>query len=162
MPSGMAAAMRQLIAEENKEELELKRTPWSKTGFVNVIKIGGMFQARLQVPGDGRGGTRKRQQCPLPGLFETAEDAAVMLAKVEKMMKEKNGGKVVVPKKQNKPHKPRTKKATPAVASPLPPPMPAMPVATTVAFPMLYPMQNMPFAAAVPLPMQPLCEVPMF
>ena len=57
-------------------ELALKRSVWSKTGSTNVILIKGKFQARLQVPGDGRGGTQKRKQYSLPGLFDTAEDAA--------------------------------------------------------------------------------------
>ena len=47
-------------------------------GFIGVIKVGNKFQARLQVPGDGRGGSKKRKQHSLPGLFDTAEDAAVM------------------------------------------------------------------------------------
>ena len=58
----------------------LKRNPYSDTGFVGVIKIKGKFQARLQVPGDGRGGSKKRKQHSLPGLFDTVEDAAVHLA----------------------------------------------------------------------------------
>ena len=36
-------------------ELALKRSPYSSTGFTNIITIKGKFQARLQVPGDGRG-----------------------------------------------------------------------------------------------------------
>ena len=61
-------------------ELVLKRSVYSKTGFTNIITIKGKFQARLQVPGDGRGGTEKRKQYSLPGLFDTAEDAAIFLA----------------------------------------------------------------------------------
>ena len=78
MPSGKAAAIREAVAKENRADLQLERTPWGKTGFVNVVEVKGKYQARLQVPGDGRGGSVKRKQHPLPGLFDTAEEAAVM------------------------------------------------------------------------------------
>ena len=66
----------------------LARSTRASTGFVNVIKEKGKFQARLQVPGDGRGGTKKRRQVPLPGLFDTAEDAAFVLASFKQGMHE--------------------------------------------------------------------------
>ena len=75
MPSGMAAVMREAVDKENKEDLQLEKSPWSKTGFKNAIEIKGKYQARLQVPGDGRGGITKCKQHALPGLFDTAEDA---------------------------------------------------------------------------------------
>ena len=38
--------MREQMETENKEGLVLERSPWGKTGFVNVIKVkGGKFQA---------------------------------------------------------------------------------------------------------------------
>ena len=77
MPSGMAAEMRAALPTLDRDGLVLKRSPLSKTGFVNVIEVKGKYQARLQVPGDGRGGAKKRKQQALPGLFDTAEDAAV-------------------------------------------------------------------------------------
>ena len=80
MPNGMAAAAREAVAKENRDDLQLERTPWGRTGFVNVVEVKGKYQARLQAPGDGRGGSMKRKQHALPGLFDTAEDAAVMLA----------------------------------------------------------------------------------
>ena len=43
------------IASVNRAELELERSPWGKTGFVYVVEVKGKYQARLQVPGDGRG-----------------------------------------------------------------------------------------------------------
>ena len=67
----MAAMAFEAVAKANRAELNLKRTPWSKTGFVNVIKVGKKYQARLQVPGDGRGGSTKRKQHSLPTLFDT-------------------------------------------------------------------------------------------
>ena len=118
MPSGRAAAMREAVRTENRENLELERTPWNNTGFVNVIKVKNKFQARLQVPGDGRGGSTKRKQHSLPGLFDTAEEAAVMLAIIKREMKASTGGKLFAPPKINKPHKPRTR---PAVANPASP-----------------------------------------
>ena len=73
--------MRQLTANEDRSTLTLERNPLSNTGFTNVIMTKNCkFQARLQVPGEGRGGTRKRKQYSLPGTFDTAEDAAVYLA----------------------------------------------------------------------------------
>ena len=157
MPSGMAAAVREAVGKENKEGLQLERSPWSKTGFKNVIEIKGKYQARLQVPGDGRGGTNKRKQHALPGLFDTAEDAAAALAMAKRDMLAAYDGKVIAPPKQNKPHKPRNKLARPTMASPVPLQQPQLLLAATVAVPLPFPIPNVPFAAALPLPMQPLC-----
>ena len=61
------------VVEENRGavergELKLERNPFSNTKFTNVIFLPNVckYQARLQVPGDGRGGTAKRKQYPLP------------------------------------------------------------------------------------------------
>ena len=113
MPSGKAAAIREAVAKENRADLQLERTPWGKTGFVNVVEVKGKYQARLQVPGDGRGGSVKRKQHPLPGLFDTAEEAAVWLAVVKRDMKAQHNGKLFAPPKIDKPHKPRAKPAVP-------------------------------------------------
>ena len=43
----------------------------------------------------------KRKQHALPGLFDTAEEAAVMLAVVKKQMKAHNDGNLVSPPKQD-------------------------------------------------------------
>ena len=148
--------MRDEIWKENWAELELERTPWAKTKFVNVIEVKGKYQARLQVPGDGRGGCTKRKQYSLPGLFDTPEEAAVLLAAIKRDMKASTGGKLIAPPKIDKPHKPRARQAVPNVASPVPAQLPQSPVATASAVPMLIPMLHMPFAVALPLPMQPL------
>ena len=75
MPSSMAAQARAALQDLDREGLVLRRAVGrSSTGFVNVIVVKGKFQARLQVPGDGRGGVKKRKQVPLPGLFDKAED----------------------------------------------------------------------------------------
>ena len=151
MPSGKAAVVREVISKENRDGLQLERTPWNKTGFVNVIEVKGRFQARLQVAGDGRGGSTKRKQYALPGLFDTAEDAAVMLAVIKRDMKAHTGGKLVVPPKQNKPHKPRAKPAVPNLASPVPELPPQLKVATAVALPTAFVMPDLPFAVVSPL-----------
>ena len=78
MPNGMAAGMREVLATEEVFEDELEKAPLSKTGYVGVIEVKGKYQARIQVPGDGRGGTKKRGQHSLPGLFDTPRDAAIM------------------------------------------------------------------------------------
>ena len=88
--------------------------------FVNVVEVKGKYQARLQVPGDGRAGSLKRKQHALLGLFDTAEEAAVWLAVVKRDMKAHHNGKLFAPPKIDKPHKPRTKPAVPAMASPVP------------------------------------------
>ena len=156
MPSGMAATMRKQMDNENKEGLVLERSPWSKTGFVNVIKVkGGKFQARLQVPGDGRGGQQKRKQCSLPGIFNTAEEAAELLAVIKRDMKAKHEGRLVVPPKQISERKARAKQPAPALQPIVDnPPLPHMPIVAT-AIPIPIPLFNAPFAAASPLPMQP-------
>ena len=86
MPSGMAAEMRAALQTWDRSGLVPERSNKSTTGFTNVIKVKGKFQARLSVPGNGRGGIRKRKQVHLPGLFDTAEDAAVYLASFKKGM----------------------------------------------------------------------------
>ena len=134
-------------------ELVLKRSVYSKTGFTNIITIKGKFQARLQVPGDGRGGTEKRKQYSLPGLFDTAEDAAIFLAATESSMRAACDGKLIVPPKQDKKHKPRTTQQPAA-------PQPQQQLATAFAMPLCMPMSHLPIAAASPLPMQPLSCVP--
>ena len=88
MPSGMAAEMRAALPTMDRSGVVLQRSAESKTGFVNVIEVKGKFQARLQVPGDGLGGSKKRKQVPLPGIFDTAEDAAFHLASFKKGMQE--------------------------------------------------------------------------
>ena len=69
MPKRMGADMREAILIEDRSKLDLKRSVYNETGFVlNVIKVGDKYQARLQVPGDGRGGTKKRKQHSLGWL----------------------------------------------------------------------------------------------
>ena len=162
MPSGMAAEMRALVATENIGDDELKLAPLSKTGFVGVIEVGLKYQARIQVPGDGKGGTKKRRQYSVPGLFDTAKEAAIIRASIMKGMEESNDGRLVVPPKQNKQHKPRavkTQPAAPAAASPPPEPL-QLPMATTVAMPLSVPMWQLPFAAVSPLPMRQMSYFP--
>ena len=109
MRNALAAQMRAFVAAlsaAERAELMLKRNPYSDTGFVGVIKVKNFFQARLQVPGDGRGGEKKRKQHSLPDLFDTALEAAIHLAAYKKALKEA-GEAVSSPPKQNKQHKPR-------------------------------------------------------
>ena len=164
MPKRTSATVREAIMTEDRSKLDLKRSVWNDTGFVNVIKVGDKYQARLQVPGDGRGGTKKRRQHALPGLFDTAEDAAVMLAVIKRGFENDGDGKMHSPPKQNKQHKCRAKPRVPA--QPLPMPQPAVgevqtPVATAAGVPVPFLVHNAPLVAATPLPMQPLCYAPM-
>ena len=159
MPSGMAEDMRALVATENITDDELERAPLSKTGYVGVIVVGLKYQARIQVPGDGRGGTAKRRQYSVPGLFETPKEAAIIRASIMKGMKESNNGRLFVPPKQDKQHKPRKVKTQPAAATPPPEPL-RQPVATTVAMPLSMPFWQLPFASVSPLPMQQLGYFP--
>ena len=114
--------MRAVLPGLEREGLVLERaTGRSATGFVNVILVKGKFQARLQVPGDGRGGEKKRRQVSLPGLFDEAEDAATYLASFKKGMAE-NGWSAADAVAQiaplDKKHKPRTPKQPAAAAPP--------------------------------------------
>ena len=149
MPKGIASRIREAIAKEDKTGLVLKRaTGKSKTGFVGVIKVGNLFQGRLQVKGDGRGGRLKRRQVSLPGLWKTAEEAAQMLAILEKAGPEKlwPGG---VPPKQDTEHKPRSKPLPRAPRAPLVDvPMPA---AFVVGMPIPCPMPHAPIVVARPM-----------
>ena len=83
--------MRALVASENVADDELQLAPLSKTGYVGVIEVGLKYQPRIQVPGDGKGGTKKRRQYSLPGLFDTAKEAAIIRAATRKGMKEQYG-----------------------------------------------------------------------
>ena len=150
--------MRALIAAEDREQLQLERSGWNKTGFTGVSKVGNGYQARIQVPGDGRGGSKKRRQHSLPGLFDTAEDAAVMRAVIIRGFKNSGDGKVHSPPKQNKKHKPRVQPPQPA--QPALEPM-QMPVATAMALPLANMMPLVPLVPATPLPMQPLLFAPL-
>ena len=173
MPKRMGAEMRELVMVEDRSQLQLERSVWNNTGFVNVIQVGNKYQARLQVPGDGRGGAKKRRQHSLPGLFDTAEDAAVMLAVIKRGFRNEAEGEIHSPPKQNKQHKPRSrsnpKKPLPAVQRLQPtlelvPQQEAQmqtPMATTMAVPVPFFVHHAPVVAATPLPMQPLCYAPL-
>ena len=60
--------MRALIAGYDRSEFVLEMAD-NETGYKNVIKAGGRFQARLHNKATGK-------QVGLPGLFDTAEEAA--------------------------------------------------------------------------------------
>jgi hypothetical protein len=146
--------MRAQIALEDRSALQLERSAWNETGFVGVSKVGNKYQARINVPGDGRGGQKKRRQHSLPGPFDTAEDAAVIRAAILKGFKESGDGKIHSPPKQNKKHKPRAKpRAKPAEPEVEPV---EMPVATAMAVHVLCMHPQLPIVPATPLPMQPL------
>jgi hypothetical protein len=149
--------MRELIMVEDRSQLQLERNVWSSTGFKHVIKVGQKFQARLQVPGDGRGGLKKRRQHALPGLFDNAEDAAVMLAMIKRSFtfsSEGDGNGCT-------PHRSRTRRTKAALSKPAKPCVPAQlafgpvqsPVATTMAVPVPFWVQNAPVVAVTALPM---------
>ena len=155
MPSGMAAAVRQQVARANKADLVLEKNPYSSTGFTNVIKVRGKYQARLQVKGDGQ---RKRYQHPLPGLFDTAQEAAEYLAIVKRDF---GADGVTPPPRQIEHRKPRTKPlAAEPVATLLPQPV-HTPMAVAMARPMPFPMVYVPCVEASPLTVQPAaCYTP--
>ena len=161
MPSGLAAAVRQQMARSDLTGLVLQVSRRSKTGYTNVIEVGNMFQARLQVKGDGRGGVRKRRQYSLPGLFETPVEAAQYLALMKKIGLESLVDDEGIPFKQDKEHKPRKQLPKPA-AAPAQPERMHVPMATAMATPIVYPMLHVPVAPVTPLPMQPLGYTPPF
>ena len=165
MPGRLAelhSDVRSMVATLDKRRFRLEKNPTSATGYINVIKVKGKFQARLQVPGDGRGGERKRKQYSLPTTFDKAEDAALYLAWV-KTNAHTNWENGIPPKLTER--KPRTKKPTrpaqPTEAA-VPRAEPRMPLAMTVAMPINAPMPHAPFLAASPLAMPPLDYVAPF
>ena len=92
----------------------------------------------------------KRKQHALPGLFDTAEDAAVALAVTKRDMKAHNNGRLFAPPKQDKPHK---QLEAPAAPTPEPLSMPAQrPLAVAYAVPMPLGMLHMPCVVASPVP----------
>ena len=158
MPSGMAAAVRQQVASADKANLVLEKNPYSSTGFTNVIKVRGKFQARLQVKGDGQ---RKRYQHPLPGLFDTAQEAAEYLAMVKRDF---GADGVTPPPKQIEHCKPRKKPAQlkPMQAADVLEAQSstiafAVPTTVATATPIHFPMLNVPLVAATPLPTPAQC-----
>ena len=158
----MADKMRESVEAEDRSQLELKKSPYSKTGFVGVIKAkNGKFQARIQVPGDGRGGEKKRKQHSLPGLFDTAEDAAVLLASMKRDMV-KSVGAIIAPPKFNKEHKSRASKPLqplqPSSWSYFTHAVPPELLPTAVAVPLASGMMHLPLALGSPLPMQPFAS----
>ena len=154
--------IRELVASLDKRYTVPVKSAWNKTGYAQVIQVKKKFQARLQVPGDGRGGTRKRKQYSLPCLFDTAEHAALYLAWVKEMdHPEWEHG---IPPKLQPWRKPRSQPPQPAT-----PPEPAtayaepsMPLAMTMAVPINFPMPQAPFVAVSPLPMPQLSYMPPF
>ena len=162
---GFAAEARKIVAEfrASGESIELERAPCATTGFTNVVYIKGQYQARLQVPGDGRGGIVKRKQCALPGLFPNAEDAAIYLALVKRDMKAANDGKLVAPPAIDKQHKPRSRQRLQPAATQLrpQPEPPQLPMTMAMTTPLAMPMLHVPFATVSPLlPMRPLGYTP--
>ena len=96
----MAARARELFAITDRSNLVPQESVRSQTGYKNVIEVGGKYQARLQVKGDGRGGERKRKQHSLPGLFDTALEAVLYLAFVKQEIMESMCDENGVPRKQ--------------------------------------------------------------
>ena len=83
----MAPDIRDFVATLDPKHYDIKTSPWSKTGYISVIMVKGKYQARLQVKGDGRGGERKRGQHALPGLFDTALEAATCISPLSRRRK---------------------------------------------------------------------------
>ena len=155
MPSGIAEAVRKQVARADKSGLAVQKSPYSATGYTNVIKVKGKYQARLQVKATAE---RKRYQHPLPGLFDTALEAAQYLAMVKRDF---GAAGVQPPPKQIENRKPRSKPqqaepeqpASVAMSLPLVDKMPA--VAVAMGTPIPFAMMHAPLVAATPLAMQP-------
>ena len=77
---------------------------------------------------------QKRRQHPLPGLYDTAIDAAYLLAAYEKLLKEGTLLLEDVLAKQTKERKPRKQPVKPAAAPPPPKPVQS-PMVTAMAVP---------------------------
>ena len=156
MPSGMAARARELFAITDRSNLVPQESVRSQTGYKNVIEVGGKYQARLQVKGDGRGGERKRKQHSLPGLFDTALEAALYLAFVKQEIMESMCDENGVPRKQNKIVKKRGEKAAVQQEAEPEPLAPMQPHVFAFATPITCGVLPLPIVAVSPSPMQSL------
>jgi hypothetical protein len=165
MPYAMADEVRAFVARMYKGDLVVQESPTSATRYTNVIELkNGKYQARLQVKGDGRGGVRKRKQYSLPGIFDTALEAAQYLAFVKTQPNAWENG---VPPKQFPDRKPRENKPATRIepaATPVSPAAlaPQMPLVMTTGFPIPHMMMNAPLVAATPVPMRSLGYTPPF
>ena len=159
MPSGIAAAVRQQVARADKDGLVIEESPLSQTGYTNVIMVRGKYQARLQVKGSAE---RKRYQHPLPGLFDTALEAAQYLAMVKRDF---GTDGVQPPPKQIEHRKPRKRPLVEPETQLAATPQPVVPAlhtssAVAMATPIPFAMMNVPLVAATPLPAAPPCYTP--
>ena len=159
MPSGIAAAVRQQVAGADKAGLAIEESRLSRTGYTNVIEVRGKYQARLQVKGSAE---RKRYQHPLPGLFDTALEAAQYLAMVKRDF---GPDGVQPPPKQIEQRKPRKRplvepETQPAATPQQPPVQLQTSSAVAMATPIPFAMMHAPLVAATPLPAPPPCYTP--
>ena len=149
MPSGLAAFIRENMEREDTSTLVPQESRRSKTGYTNIIEVGGKYQARWQLKGDGRGGVRKRKQHPLPGIFDTAVEAAIYLSYVKKTGVESflnEDGSWYTKERKSRAGKPAVPE--PAVQVVPPQPGPAFAMATYITG-----IRPLPIATGSPLPM---------
>lgn len=157
MPSGLAEAARQQLARTDKTGLVLERSPYSMSGFKNIIEVkGGKYQARVHGKAPP-GCQRKRKQYSLPGLFDTAQEAAEYLAVIKRIGVEELFGEDGVPPKQSAERKARSKPPDAAPAATLPPQ--PRPMAIAMAVPIPFSM-HAPLVAVSPLPVKALSFAP--
>ena len=154
----MAQLVRQQFAAMDKTGLEVQRNPYSQTGFTNVIEVKGKFQARLHAKSSG---IRKRRQYSIPGLFETAQEAAEYLAMIKRDGLDGLIDEEGIPFKQDKEHR-RRKKQSADIPADTQQEMQAatQPMPTVIASPLYFAMPHLPVACASPLPMQLLSYTP--
>ena len=105
--------------------------------------------------------SRERYQHPLPGLFDTALEAAQYLAMVKRDF---GPDGVEPPPKQNKPLKSRKRQCVEPETQPAATPPPVVPLqmspAVTMATVIPFPMMHAPLVAATLLPVPPPCYTP--
>ena len=58
MPKGLNDDIRAFVATLDRANYVPEKSVWNSTGYVQVGKVKGRYQARLQVPGDGPGRRR--------------------------------------------------------------------------------------------------------
>ena len=154
MPKALNDDIRAFVAALDRAVYVPEKSVWNSTGYVQVIEVKGRYQARLQVPGDGPGGERKRKQCSLPCMFDTAEEAAVYLAwvKAHDHPEWENGEPPKMTSRKPRSKKPLQPAEQPALTT-VAPAEPRMPLATCMAVPINVPMLHAPFVAVSPVPM---------
>ena len=129
-----------LVQEARAAGLLPREKQGSATGYAGVIEIKGKYQARLY-------DRRRKKQRAVPGLHDTALDAALALVRAEQMLVDEEGEQVALPS----PAKRKPRHRAPALVITIAVPLPA--ASARLPFACVQPMCSMPcMSMASPVP----------